>query len=256
MMSSSGAGDMNGSNRTNGCDDMLTTPVLTTPNTADLWNNKRDDNMIDFSPENLSSASILDRIGSELDLPSRDPAKDLPLGSDIGLRSPCDGLLAKRRKQMREMSKRAGSFNSDSNSCDTPTSENSPRDLTTGPPKNPDGSEVAKKRSTPPNYLNETPSTSSFKRGNIFGPASPRGVPPLLPPPSLSDDRRCKEFKKPANLQVVNSITKENDIPAHYTPSPLAVPSPNWSVVERYFGGEIKQRRESFLAHQATLTQN
>jgi len=60
----------------------------------------------------------------------KDPLKDLPMDSEIGLRSPCDGLLAKRRKQMREMNKRTGSFNSDSNSCDTPTYESSPRDLT------------------------------------------------------------------------------------------------------------------------------
>ncbi len=55
---------------------------------------------------------------------------DLPLNSEIGLRSPCDGLLAKRRKQMRDMNKRPGSFGSDSNSYDVPIFENSPRDLT------------------------------------------------------------------------------------------------------------------------------
>lgn len=70
---------------------------------------------------------------NEVEMGPRQPPRNLPMDSDIGLRSPCDGLLAKRRKQMREMNRRPGSFNSDSNSCDTPTSENSPRDLTTGP---------------------------------------------------------------------------------------------------------------------------
>lgn len=34
------------------------------------------------------------------------PPIDLPMSSGIGLRSPCDGILAKRRKQMREMNKK------------------------------------------------------------------------------------------------------------------------------------------------------
>jgi len=160
------------------------------------------------------------------------------MDSDIGLRSPCDGLLAKRRKQMREMSKRAGSFNSDSNSCDTPTAaENSPRDLSTGPPRNSgaDGVEAFRRLQRQTSPPAATAESSTSKRGNIFGPASPRGVPPLLPPPPLGDDRRGKEFKKPANLQVVNSITKENEVPAHYTPSPLAVPSPNWCQSHKTF---------------------
>jgi hypothetical protein len=57
-----------------------------------------------------------------------EPPKDLPMDSDIGLRSPCAGLLAKRRK-LRDICRRTESFGSDSNSCDTPTSENSPHDL-------------------------------------------------------------------------------------------------------------------------------
>jgi hypothetical protein len=76
---------------------MLTTPVLTTPNTADLWSShggKRDPDMSDFSPEHMAAAA------GDLDLSSREPPKDLPMDSDIGLRSPCDGILAKRRKQV------------------------------------------------------------------------------------------------------------------------------------------------------------
>lgn len=56
-----------------------------------------------------------------------------------------------------------------------------------------------------------------------------------MPPPL--GDRRYEDFKRPANLQNLNAI-KENDLPAHVNPSPLAVPSPNWSAVERFFGIE------------------
>jgi hypothetical protein len=94
LASTYGGGETtNGSLRINGCDDMLMTPVLTTPNTADLWSNKRSSEVVDFSPENLSSTA-------DLELGVREPPKDLPMDSDIGLRSPCDGLLAKRRKQV------------------------------------------------------------------------------------------------------------------------------------------------------------
>ena len=63
-------------------------------------------------------------------------------------------------------------------------------------------------------------------------PSSPRNLPAVLPPPL--GDRRYEDFKRPANLQNFNAI-KENDLPAHINPSPLAVPSPNWSAVERFF---------------------
>ena len=84
-----------------------------------MFNDFADVTTADFLPESLSSTNVMSPV---------EPPKDLPMDSDIGLRSPCAGLLAKRRK-MREMCKRTESFNSDSNSCDTPTSENSPHDL-------------------------------------------------------------------------------------------------------------------------------
>jgi hypothetical protein len=78
----------------------------------------------DFLPENLTSST---NVTSPVE-----PPKDLPMDSDIGLRSPCAGLLAKRRK-LRDICRRTESFGSDSNSCDTPTSENSPHDLVPPP---------------------------------------------------------------------------------------------------------------------------
>ena len=64
----------------------------------------------------------------------QEPPRDLPLVSELGLRSPCDGLLAKRRrlfKDMKQVSSNSAGDRSDSNSCDTPTSsQNSPRDMT------------------------------------------------------------------------------------------------------------------------------
>lgn len=149
-------------------DDVLMTPVLNTPKSTDVWSSKRQADSTNFSPGNLYYNARLNKkshkknhiclpkavwifgvfefnLGfvfvfqetpNEVEMGPREPPRNLPMDSDIGLRSPCDGLLAKRRKQMREMNRRPGSFNSDSNSCDTPTSENSPRDLTTGPPRN------------------------------------------------------------------------------------------------------------------------
>lgn len=70
---------------------------------------------------------------SDLEIGLREPPRDLPMDSDIGLRSPCDGVLAKRRKQMREMNKKAEGFNADKVSSENPSYENSPTDLTTRP---------------------------------------------------------------------------------------------------------------------------
>ena len=49
-------------------------------------------------------------------------------------------------------------------------------------------------------------------------------------------DRTYGDFKKPSAFQ---NTGEANDTPAHYTPSPLAVPSPNWSVIDSYIGKEI-----------------
>jgi hypothetical protein len=65
---------------------------------------------------------------NDLEIGPREPPRDLPMDSDIGLRSPCDGVLAKRRKQMREMNKKAESF-----TTDPVSNENSPKDLSTRP---------------------------------------------------------------------------------------------------------------------------
>ena len=66
------------------------------------------------------------------ELAPREPPSDLPMDSDIGLRSPCEGIVAKRREKFRR--KQQNSL-SDSNSCDTPTSDNSPRDLSMAKPQ-------------------------------------------------------------------------------------------------------------------------
>ena len=46
------------------------------------------------------------------------------------------------------------------------------------------------------------------------------------------------EPHKPEALRLTNLTSLKDvaasDLPAHYTPSPLAVPSPNWHAVERY----------------------
>jgi hypothetical protein len=143
-----------------------------------------------------------------VELVPREPPTDLPMDSDIGLRSPCDGLLAKRRQKFRTKQQ---SSHSDSNSCDTPTSENSPRDLTTMSRNMTIASEASEgqSRSKPntPTWVRHSPSPTNFKHPHA----------------------------KPESLRLTG-LKEVADLPAHYTPSPLAVPSPNWSAVERYFG--------------------
>jgi hypothetical protein len=52
-----------------------------------------------------------------------------------------------------------------------------------------------------------------------------RSIPSVLLASPGYDDH--KEFKKPNNVQP-GSKELSADLPSHYTPSPLAVPSPNW----------------------------
>ena len=89
------------------------------------------------------------------------------MDSDIGLRSPQDSILARRRREFR---RKQQSSHSDSNSCDTPTSENSPRDLTISKPitsevtaQLPLTPSLVKKSPSPP----RTPTILSFK-GKYF----------------------------------------------------------------------------------------
>merc|ERR1719186_1259831 len=101
-----------------GVEDLLSTPTLTTPKTSDVW---KDYGQL-FSPVTPG--------GNSPSTP-REPPKDLPLDSSIGLSSPCDGVLAKRRKLTKLHSTNSRSLESDSNSCDTPTTEQEqfPKDL-------------------------------------------------------------------------------------------------------------------------------
>ena len=133
---------------------------------------------------------------------------ELPMDSDIGLRSPQDSILARRRREFR---RKQQSSHSDSNSCDTPTSENSPRDLTISKPI----TEVTAQLPLTPSLVKKSP--------------SPPRTPTIL---------SFKEPHKPEALRLTNLTSLKDvaasDLPAHYTPSPLAVPSPNWHAVERY----------------------
>lgn len=102
--------------------------MLTTPKPLDLWTPRGDGSSSSqvpsaaaaFSPEALRSGGSPTLVDSG----PRVPPEDLPMGSEIGLRSPCDGILAKRRREYRnnKMADKSNSVNSDSNSCDTPNS--------------------------------------------------------------------------------------------------------------------------------------
>lgn len=184
-------------------EDMLTTPVVTTPKTSELWMLNRD-LIFGVSSPNLKSSGISDLVP---------PETELPMDSDIGLRSPQDSILAKRRREFR---RKQQSSHSDSNSCDTPTSENSPRDLTVTKPLT--GESHVAQPLTPTLVIRRSPS------------------PPLAPAASFKEPHQ--PHNKPADLARLphldlKSVAAVADLHPHYTPSPLAVPSPNWLEVER-----------------------
>ena len=317
-------------------EDMLTTPVLTTPKTGDLWSHLRigamdgrsppgiignrlelAHNPHAFSPENLTVTSP-----TPIEIGPREPPNDLPMDSEIGLRSPCDGLLAQRRRERFRDKKQVSSLDSNSLS-DTPVSENnSPRDLTMGSSRlrlgsskseseksSADGTSAgcdnsgasAKSSNSPtsttsptgrlsnPTSSNtnsiqaESPSngtlsstlTNSNHNNNVLSGNKPpnievqehggRVLPSTNSRSPISSHLQQNDFKLPSkkveNLRIFSGNTNVNglingkdgtdsnssDHPGHYTPSPLAVPSPNWTAVERYFGGEYVLRTPRLL---------
>lgn len=214
-------------------DDMLTTPVLTTPKTSDLWPQSAKDalGMDRFPPDNLSSPD-------PVELGPREPPRDLPMDSEIGLRSPCDGLLAKRRKFKLKQAASSNSVNSDSNSCDTPTSQNSPRDLSVVRSSGEEPPSCSSSSSSGP----RVPERMDTSEMNEPVAKAPRRSEPFklsqTPHPSSCDFKHPNT--KPENLRFPNPISINDgfDLPSPYVPSPLAVPSPNWSVVERYLDAD------------------
>ena len=183
----------------------LSTPTLTTPRTAD-WGL--------FSPIALGSNCSSPRES----LSSRDnrPA-DLPLDSSIGLSSPHDGILAKRRKLKNLSSSHSRSVESDSNSCDTPTQEAGPPQTSLDAPR-----DLTKKSCDrdlrgcqSPSSTTDTVDTVRDRVGDV----------------RISSP---KWFKHPKHLDRLNLSSKEllSDIPSSYHPSPLAVPSPNWTAIK------------------------
>lgn len=203
-----------GGQQTRSSEDMLTTPVVTTPKTADLWPPQLRLGT-SGSPEPGGCGGAI----SPVDL----GPTDLPLDSNIGLRSPCDGLLAKRRMFR---TKQPSSLNSDSNSCDTPTSENSPRDLTTNKPIVTVAAPTNDNEAGDKYNENERPASGSCHNCDTSPPR---------PPAIHFKHPTTAASGKPESLRLKDAVS---ELPPYYTPSPLAVPSPNWSAVERYFTGE------------------
>jgi len=192
---------------------LLSTPTLTTPRTAD-WGL--------FSPMNLGSNCSSPREASQKD---NRPA-DLPLDTTIGLSSPHDGVLAKRRKLKNLNSSHSRSIESDSNSCDTPTTETDvPRDLSKKGDRSRIGSDSSPQDeetvASPSNHLSDLDKVRD-KVGAVAISTSP------------------KWFKHPKHLPESLKLTKEliSDMPSSYHPSPLAVPSPNWTAISAFMTSE------------------
>jgi len=189
---------------------MLCTPTLTTPRTAE-WNL--------FSPARLSSTSSSPGIGGR---EVREPPTDLPLDSSIGLSSPHDGILAKRRK-LKQQNSGTKSVESDSNSCDTPDSipkdlsnhtdrqdENHPTDLST----------TKRPRPWTPGYLGPGRDSLDLVRDRVGAVNISASSPKWFKHP-----RTCESRPQPGDPR------HKDDGSLSYHPSPLAVPSPNWSTI-------------------------
>ena len=199
-----------------------------------------------------------------------EPPRNLPLVSDIGLRSPCDGMLAKRRKMfkdMKQVSSNSAGDRSDSNSCDTPTSsQNSPRDMTMGASETSPTSLTAPAAAPPSTSLVSSSSSSSASKVQVklefpdsTAPAAPAARPPFqssrfpdsagfkhpsmglppLPPSSTTTTSKPESLRSIPNAGEAASAAGTPSV-AHVTPSPLAlVPSPNLSAIERNFGSAL-----------------
>jgi len=189
---------------------LLSTPTLGTPRTADPWQN-----IFTLGTSPLALASNCSSPTTPTRGSGRDPRpSDLPLESNIGLSSPHDGVLAKRRKLKNLNSSHSRSVESDSNSCDTPTtdSDSVPRDL-----------------------------SKKSERERSRSDSSPPAPEEHLVSPRLSYLDRVRDrvgafaisssqaFKHPNPL--ASGLLPGKDVMAH--PSPLAMPSPNWSTVSR-----------------------
>ena len=185
----------------------LDTPTLTTPRTAD-WGL--------FSPIALGSNCSSP---SARDTPRDTRPADLPLDSSIGLSSPHDGILAKRRKLKNLSSSHSRSVESDSNSCDTPGSAAeagscAAADLTV--PRDLSKKCSEREARVSPHSTTDLDTVRGPERGGEVKISSP------------------KWFKHPKHLESLKLSNKEllADLPSSYHPSPLAVPSPNWTAIK------------------------
>ena len=242
--------------------------MLTTPNPYDSF------------PPSATGADFPMKGGVETTPPPepQEPPRDLPLDSALGLRSPCDGLLAKRRKlfkDMKQVSSNSAGDRSDSNSCDTPTSsQNSPRDMTMKASGENNATTTSPTSLTAPNVVaagaaaavssissgSSSSSTSSsstsrvqvkleFPDSSSASAKSPTAAvrSPFQPKAAVTTD--SAGFKHPSRgrpsaiaavAAAAAAAAEGTPSQAHVTPSPLAlVPSPNLSAIERHFGSAL-----------------
>ena len=235
--------------------------MLTTPNPYDSF------------PPSATGADFPMKGGVESTPPPepQEPPRDLPFNSELGLRSPCDGLLFKRRKQFKDskqVSSNSAGDRSDSNSCDTPTSsQNSPRDMTMK--ASGEGAAATSPTSlTAPSIPTSTISSGSSSSSASSSSTSRVQVKLEFPDSSSSAARSptaaavrspfqskaeadSAGFKHPsrgrpsavaavAAAAAAAAAAEGAPSQAHVTPSPLAlVPSPNLSAIERHFGSAL-----------------
>lgn len=212
-----------------GIEDLLSTPTLTTPKTCDFW---KDSGQL-FSP--LTP-------GGHTPSTPREPPKDLPLDSSIGLSSPCDGVLAKRRKLTKLHSTNSRSLESDSNSCDTPTTEQElfPKDLSKRNTEKDDDDDDNKREDSNGSHLPSIHDTYRREDGSL-SPVQSEMDRVRHKVGAVAISASPKRFKHPNKiLPEALKLSKEFgvDVPSSYHPSPLAVPSPNWTAISAFMTSE------------------
>lgn len=220
-----------------GIEDLLSTPTLTTPKTCDYW---KDAGQL-FSPVTPG--------GNCTPSTPREPPRDLPLDSSIGLSSPCDGVLAKRRKLTKLHSTNSRSLESDSNSCDTPTQEQEqfPKDLSKRNTENDNEDDIKTEDSNGSklydSHLPRIHDTYRREDGSL-SPVQSEMDRVRHKVGAVAISASPKRFKHP-NKILPEALKLSKDffmdgsvVPSSYHPSPLAVPSPNWTAISAFMTNE------------------
>ena len=268
-------------------DEVLTTPVITVPKCGDAWHTFRLGKSplgsiegIDH-PHSSSSDDLFPPKDHDMDgslVGPREPPKDLPMDSDIGLKSPHDGLLAKRRTFAKMKKTPSMTSENSTYSCDTPTTcESSPIHIGQGtsPAQQPQPNQEGDRLKQPivNNVVSKSPTTLKAKIQADFGssfipttipscpsPVVKKGDPVGLRMVERPDESALKKYpdtnleegnfkhpnsqSKPENLKLTaqqghSSLKEGGEVPLPSCYAQSPLKSPNWIAISQNFGGDM-----------------